>query len=198
MAIVDHDSAMKYIEVFSRGGEEDQIAGLQLVCRLQQSFFRNTVKGNSTGCKARNHIECAGLSISCFKSRDALNRTVAEVMTDPLRHVVVPTVPFDLSRGIAKLPQFLWEMVYSVGRTECKDRLNIGNAVETIRSGAEDLWRLSGTNQDRRLIWPADKRCGEQIHPRGRLSRAARGFQQVLYAFSIEILRPPTVHQRSL
>src|SRR5437764_3092409 len=103
---------MKNIAVFERGGEEYQVARLQMWSQLPQLRLRNALKARADRRQPRQFIQNAVL----FNRRNAPGRytpygTGSCVVADPVGHVVIPAFPYHLSTRITDLAKTVDEFI---------------------------------------------------------------------------------------
>ena len=109
ITVPDQDPAVKYIEMFSSGGKEDQISCFEAGSQPSNVGFRHTLEPCSDRRQAAHDIQYALFDNRTNTRRKTPDGSHSRVVPNPAGHVMVSAFPLDTPLFVSNLPKSVYE-----------------------------------------------------------------------------------------
>jgi hypothetical protein len=164
VAVAHDDPRMKHIEIPARGRKKNQIAALHMRlepwnCRLRNTFHTSPLCRES-GYNIQNAFPADDRD---SRHRNRPDYTVAHVVANPQRHVVIPPFPVNAALFVPNLSQPLREIVNVGGAGERHNCFDVRDTVESIEESREHFGGVGRSNQRIWFVGMSKKEAGENV-----------------------------------
>src|SRR5438093_8675103 len=163
LAVTNKNAAVKYVEMFSCGGEKDQISGLQLAAQRADRGFRNTFESCPDGRQTAHDVQYALFDNGSNSREETAYSSDSRVVANPAGHVMIAPFPPNAAFFVANLPQAIDEFIQDRGLRQREHRFHIGHAIETIERCLEDFRRGGRTDESVCSVGTSEELTGKNF-----------------------------------
>ena len=132
-AIANHDTAVIHIQMWTRRREKNQVAGLNTGGNFPEPAFGNAGEALVLAEEGRKPYSAGVALILTLPELQLLHKTGADIVSDPVCHVVISTLPVDAAGLIADAAKKRSIVFCIAGVGTSNDGLHIS---DTIKSAA--------------------------------------------------------------